>query len=423
MLVIEMVRVALLTCGAEYSGVYNEIQKAAKMVGAEIVIPEVDFDVIRDVEDDFGISVKGGDLKLMMARAKSISEGWSDVDAAFIATCFRCADGALVRNAVRKYLQDAKIPVVAYSFTEKSKAGNFLLRMEALVNIVERKNLLARTKHSGLTVGLDSGSTTTKAVIMRDNEIIGAAWRHTVDIIDTAEKVLNEALQMAGVKLSEVEALGTTGYGRFLIAKHFNADIIQDEITVGAKGATFLADTQKGDATIIDIGGMDNKAITVHDSIPDTFTLGGICAGSSGRFLETTARRLGVDIKEFGEMAARGDFRKVMMNSYCIVFGMQDLTTALAAGAKAEDVAAAACRSVVDQIMEQQLQEITLRQPIIEVGGTSLLKGLVKAVREALGMDVIVPKYSQFAVATGMAFVASGVREEEVYEVSNRISR
>lgn len=98
------------------------------------------------------------------------------------------------------------------------------------------------------------------------------------------------------------------------------------------------------------------------------------------------------------------------------------MTTALAGGAKAEDVAAAACRSVIDQIVEQQLQEITLREPIIEVGGTSLLKGLVKAVREALGMEVIVPKFSQFAVATGMAFVAAGVRGESKYEVSSRVA-
>ncbi|MEM2458311.1 MAG: BadF/BadG/BcrA/BcrD ATPase family protein, partial [Archaeoglobaceae archaeon] len=215
-----MVKVALISCGAEYSGVYHEIERAIEMVGGEVVIPETDLQDVKEVDEEFGIIVKGGDLKLMMARAKSVAEDRCDADAAFVATCFRCAEGALVRNAVRKYLQDARIPVVAYSFTERSKAGNFLLRMEALVNIVRRKHLLARTKHEGLTVGVDSGSTTTKVVVMRDNEIIGAAWRPTVDIIETADKVLEEALKMAGVKLSEVEVIGTSGYGRFLIGKN-----------------------------------------------------------------------------------------------------------------------------------------------------------------------------------------------------------
>lgn len=419
-----MVRIALISCGADYSGVHGEVLRAADTIGVEIVIPEASFEDIRVVNDEFGVEVKGGDLKLMMARAKAVAERYSGVDAAFIATCFRCAEGALVRNAIRRYLNYAKIPVVVYSFTEKSKAGNFLLRLEALKNIVERKDLLVRTTHKGLTAGLDSGSTTTKAVILQDGEIIGFSWMPTVDIIDTAKRVLEEALKMAGVRFSDLEAIGATGYGRYLIGSYLNVDLTQDEITVGAKGATFLANQQKGDATIIDIGGMDNKVITVHNGIPDSFTLGGICAGSSGRFLETAARRLGVDILEFGEMALRGDYRKISMNSYCIVFGLQDLTTSLASGASAEDVAAAACKSVADQLIEQQLQEVSLRPPIIEVGGTSLIKGLVRAIRESLGMEVIVPKYSQFAVATGMAFVVSGILEEEImYEGSARVSR
>jgi len=50
---------------------------------------------------------------------------------------------------------------------------------------------------------------------------------------------------------------------------------------------------------------MDNKVITVNDGIPDNFTMGGICAGASGRFLEITSRRLGVDISELGPLALK----------------------------------------------------------------------------------------------------------------------
>ncbi len=57
---------------------------------------------------------------------------------------------------------------------------------------------------------------------------------------------------------------------------------------------------------MIDIGGMDNKAISVQDGVPGTFTMGGICAGASGRFLELTAKRLGVEITELGKLALKG---------------------------------------------------------------------------------------------------------------------
>ncbi|MDY6931404.1 MAG: acyl-CoA dehydratase activase, partial [Halobacteriota archaeon] len=154
-----------------------------------------------------------------------------------------------------------------------------------------------------------------------------------------------------------------------------------------------------------------NKVITVKDGIPDSFTMGGICAGASGRFLEMSARRLGVEIGELGEIALLGNPEKIKMNSYCIVFGIQDLVTSLAAGVSKEDVAAAACYSVAEQVYEQQLQEVEVRMPLIQVGGTSLIKGLVHAMGDILGTDeVIVPKLSQHIGATGAALIVSGLR-------------
>jgi predicted CoA-substrate-specific enzyme activase len=99
-----------------------------------------------------------------------------------------------------------------------------------------------------------------------------------------------------------------------------------------------------------------------------------------------------------------------MLNSYCIVFGIQDLVTTLAAGGSKADVAAAACHSVSEQVYEQQLQEIDIREPLIQVGGTSLISGLVEAVSETLGgIEVIVPEYSQHIGAVGAALLVSGM--------------
>ncbi len=409
-----MIKIAQISCGTEYSGIQKEIEATAKEVGATIVIPEVATEDINKVSSEFGLKVASNGLKLMMARAKSIADGRCNVDGALIATCFRCAEGAIIRNAIRKYIQlESQIPIVSYSFTERTKAGNFRLRMEALVNIVAKKALLARTKQVGLTAGIDSGSTTTKVVIMKNNQIIGTAWTPTVDIVETAKKAYQTALEQAKVHPKDVEAIGTTGYGRFLVGEHFKAKLVQDEITVNSKGAVFLANKQNGDATVLDIGGMDNKAVTLHDGIPDSFTVGGICAGASGKFLEVTAKRLGMDVVQLGDLALNGHYDKVMMNAYCIVFGMQDLSTALAAGTSPADVAAAACHSVAEQVFEQQLQEIDLRQPIIQVGGTSLVKGLVKAMEDTLYMKVIVPEYSPFIGAVGSAVLVSGLLEDK----------
>jgi putative methanogenesis marker protein 15 len=218
---------------------------------------------------------------------------------------------------------------------------------------------------------------------------------------------------MSGIAREEIQAIGTTGYGRFLVGRHFGADLIQEELTVNSKGAVYLADHQRGTSTVIDIGGMDNKAISVIDGIPGTFTMGGICAGASGRFLEMTAKRLGVDITELGPLAMKGLAKKVPMNSYCIVFGTQSLVNALAAGSTREDVAAAACHSVAEQVFEQQLQEIDIKEPVIMVGGTSLIEGLVHAMGDLLQVKVVVPPHSQYIGAVGSALLASGFVEGE----------
>ena len=73
---------------------------------------------------------------------------------------------------------------------------------------------------------------------------------------------------------------------------------------------------------------------------------------------QMTANRLKIDIKDLGAMAVKGNWANAKMNSYCSVFGIQDLVTNLGDGKKFEDVAAAACHSVAEQVYEQQLQEI-----------------------------------------------------------------
>jgi putative methanogenesis marker protein 15 len=407
------VRIAQLSCGPEYSGVQKEIEAAARAVDAEIFFPDIRLADIRSGFDIFGLDVRSPDLKLTIARARALVEGRIEADAVFIATCFRCAEAAIVRNELRRYIaENSKLPVVSYSFTERTTAGTLLTRMEALTTIARRRALLAREAQEGLTMGVDSGSSTTKAVVMRDNRIIGTGWLPTIAVLKSAENVIDLALEEAGVQRSDIQAVGTTGYGRFLVGEKIKADLIQEELTVNSKGAVYLAGSQQGPATVIDIGGMDNKAISVQDGIPGTFTMGGICAGASGRFLELTAKRLGVDITELGPLAMKGMSKMVPMNSYCIVFGTQSLVNALAAGSSPEDVAAAACHSVAEQVFEQQLQEIDIKAPVIMVGGTSLIEGLVKAMSDLLQSEIVVPHYSQYIGAVGSALLASGFIKE-----------
>jgi putative methanogenesis marker protein 15 len=403
-----MIKIAQVSCGTEYAGIQREIAKAAEQSGAEIVFPDVDIEYMDDAIHGVGYFPASPSLRAMIASARSIVEGRTGADGVFISTCFRCAEGALVRNEMRKYIQqNTDLPVIMYPFTERTKSSELTARIGALTTIISMRPLLLRKKQSGITLGIDSGSSTTNAVVMRENEIVGRGWIPTTDVIESAVRSVEVALEDAEMRENEIEATGVTGYGRFSISKRFKADLVLEEASAASKGAVFLAERQMGEATVFDIGGMNNKAITIRDGIPDSFTMGGACAGSSGRFLEVASRRLDVGIDEIGKLALRGNHKNIRMASYCMVFGIQHLVTSLTEGHRKEDVAAAACYSVAEQLYEQQLQEIEIRDPVIFVGGTSLIEGVARALEELLSSDITVPPDSQHMCAVGCALLAS----------------
>lgn len=409
-----MIKIAEISCGTEYAGIQIDLEKAAEMISAELVIPAVDLEDIESSDELMGFKIDSPNLKLATLRARSIIEHPESVDGILIVTCFNCTEGTLVRHAIRNYLQrNTNLPIIMYCFTEKPKIGQILTRFQALVTIIEKKSLLGREVQEGLTVGIDSGSSMTKCVIMEENQIIGKGWVPTADLQGSTEKAMAIAFKDANLPIysDKVDAYGVTGYGRFVVGELVKARLVQEEITVNAKGAVYLANHQKGDATVIDIGGLDNKVITVRDGIPDNFTMGALCAGASGRFLEIAARRVGVSIEEFGKLALTGNPDPIKLDSYCSIFGIQDLVSELSHGKSAKDVAAAACYSVAEQILEQQLQEIEIREPIIQIGGTALIQGLVKYIGDILNRKILVPNHPHFAGAVGAALLVSGLIE------------
>lgn len=404
----EKVRVAQISCGTEYSGIQWLFNDIAERVGIELVYPEMELSEVELACKEFGFEVESPSLNMMMARAVSMLDD-PTIKGALLLTCFKCAEGTIVKDTIRRFLHERiDMPIIVYSNVEKPKEREIYSRLEALKTLIARKSLLMREKQEGITIGVDSGSSTTKAVVMKDNEIVGEGWIPTTDPVESADEVIESALNGAGISRTDVDAIGVTGHGRELVGKHVKAALNLEEVSVIAKGAALLSRQHKGDATVIDIGGMDNKLILMRDGIATSFNLGGICGGSSGRFLEVASHRLDVDISKLGQLALKSKV-KHELQSYCMVFGIQSLVIALGSGVKPEDVAAAACRSVANQVYENQIQEMEMRPPIIFVGGVSLIEGVTHEFETMLGIDITVPPNSQYAGAVGIATLVSGV--------------
>lgn len=132
------------------------------------------------------------------------------------------------------------------------------------------------------TMGVDIGSASSKAVILKDGKDVLAAEVVQVGTGSTGpKKAMEMAFEKSGVKEEEIDFIIATGYGRFSLE---DADKQMSEISCHAKGIYHLVPTAR---TIIDIGGQDAKAIRLDNKGGiKQFFMNDKCAAGTGRFIE-----------------------------------------------------------------------------------------------------------------------------------------
>lgn len=246
-------------------------------------------------------------------------------------------------------------------------------------------------------LGLDSGSTACKGVLMQDGKILkthiaATGW----DPRQSAYTVMEVLL--AGLDAPEKDiSVAATGYGRNLV--DFAAVSIT-EITCHAMGAEFLF---PGVRTIIDVGGQDCKAISVKDGKVLGFQMNDKCAAGTGRFLEMTAARLGVGLSEFQNLLDAGE--SCTIGSMCAVFAESEMISLLASGQSRESIAGGVVQSIAARAAALAAR-IQMASPVLITGGLSALEGLRYALAEKLETEVHTLPMAQYAGAIGAAALA-----------------
>ena len=186
-----------------------------------------------------------------------------------------------------------------------------------------------------LTMGVDIGSTASKAVILEDGSRIVA--KRVVPVgtgTRGPREVYESTLAAAGVKGSEISRVVATGYGRMNFEM---ADRELSEVSCHGRGVRFLLPDVR---TVIDIGGQDAKALLLDErGNLDNFIMNDKCAAGTGRFLEAMARVLDVEVEEMGELSGRSS-HPVSISSTCAVFAESEVISRLANGEKIEDIVA-----------------------------------------------------------------------------------
>jgi len=249
-----------------------------------------------------------------------------------------------------------------------------------------------------ISVGIDSGSATTKAVLVNGGRIAAQVVLPTAfDFLSAAEKAYNNVLVIAGVDGEDVNGVYATGYGRNSIKF---ADRTISEITAHSMGVYHLYPDVNG---IIDIGGQDSKVISVNDGKVTDFFMNDKCAAGTGKFLEYTARALEVPIEEFGLLALVSK-TPASITSMCTVFAETEAISLRARGFTKEDIAAGLIESIARRVAVMARQ-VGLKQNVAFVGGVAKNAGIKVALEKELGISLYVPPEPQVTGALGASLL------------------
>jgi predicted CoA-substrate-specific enzyme activase len=232
---------------------------------------------------------------------------------------------------------------------EKAKAGGSGLvkdpgELDVFKEAYRRKKFVPATFQKGQTVagfvGVDGGSTSTKAVLLdEEGEILCKAYQlsNGNPIQDTIEMFENLRSQVEAqhAKL-EVLGVGTTGYAKDILKDVLKADVALVETVAHTESALKFYDDPH---VIIDVGGQDIKLIVLKDGRVKDFKLNTQCSAGNGYFLQSTAEGFGLKVEEFADLA----FSATSMPLFgygCAVFMQSDIVNFQRQGWRAEEILA-----------------------------------------------------------------------------------
>ncbi len=252
-----------------------------------------------------------------------------------------------------------------------------------------------------ITVGIDIGSITTKAAILKNGslileQIIPTGYNAEKAALNIVKKILSDM----NFEPSQINAVVTTGYGRKSASF---ADRTVTEIMCHAAGAHFMNPSVR---SVIDIGGQDSKAIVIDNngSVKD-FAMNDKCAAGTGRFLEVMARAMEIDMNDFGEFSLQAE-NPAKISSLCTVFAESEVISLISSGEKRENIIAGIHQSISSRVMAMA-GRIGITAPVMMTGGVAKNIGVVRAIEEKSGKKIEISQKAQVAGAIGAAIVAA----------------
>lgn len=257
-------------------------------------------------------------------------------------------------------------------------------------------------------LGIDIGSAQSKGICLGDRGRLGSfECPSGGDFKRTAERIRKELLSQISISPDDISRTVATGYGSKLASF---ANEIKPDIVCHAKGVSSLLPSVR---TVIDVGDLYTKVLRMDgQGSMHNFLLSGKCAGGSGRILQVIAKLLQIKVEEIGELSLKSR-KRVEFSTGCAVFAESEAISRLSQEVRKEDLLAGIHRALAAQI-NSLAERLGVEEDVAMVGGGARDVGLVQALKEIRGHDILVPQTPHMTAALGAAIMAiEGLRKRE----------
>ncbi len=293
--------------------------------------------------------------------------------------------------------------------TDLLKSFSHLEQLNKSADLVKFKGSVAsQIKENDETVlGLDVGSTTTKAVLARyrTNEILTSVYLRTngnpIEASIECYKAIKAKTENVNYKII---GLGVTGSGRQIAALHSLTKDVINEIIAHATAAAFY---DKDVDTIFEIGGQDAKYTYLVNGIPTDYAMNEACSAGTGSFLEESAgESLNVATTEIADYALSAE-NPLNFSDQCSAFIASDITKAIQEGFTKNDILAGLVYSVCMNYVNRVKGARPIGKKIFMQGGVCYNKAVPYAMASLLNSEIIVPENAGLMGALGVAIEVS----------------
>lgn len=261
-------------------------------------------------------------------------------------------------------------------------------------------------------LGVDAGSTTTKAVLLNhlDGSVGAACYLRTLgNPVMATQKCLADLIKQVGGKSITIIQAGATGSAREMVSVYLDNCLSFNEILAHARAA---AREMPDVDTVFEIGGQDSKFISFLNGVPVDYAMNEGCSAGTGSFLEESASvDMGVAVNDISGIA-EGSHDPIAFGERCAAFINTDLRNALQQGASQDDVTAGLVYSIADNYISRIVGPRHVGENILFLGGVALNRSVALAMAARTKQKIVVPAYPELMGSVGTALMARDLLQD-----------